>query len=323
MDDRLEQLLLTASSPPTRRAVLRGLAAVLAAGGLGAAFSAESDAGRRRRRRNRRRRRECNNATQCEAPLNPCQEARCNNHRCRIRSLANGTVCGDGLVCQGGACLCPGGICTVQVTQNDLGPWVALIDPFTVDTSVLNFQAGPPTPPFGAGSVKLTATDETFILATFQYSGVPLPDITTLTYATFQPSSNTDDPTNAGILTMSVDFFGQNLPGDRIQFIPAENVPPVLQDTWQIWDALGGGSGLWSYAEGCGCTWPNSAIPGDTPRTWADIISTYHLARITTADPLFGVVVTNLDDGTTFADNINAVTFGTASGITRFVFGSV
>lgn len=319
MDDRLKQLLQGTSNPPTRRALMRGLAGALAAGGLGLGRASEGDAGRRRRRRNRRRR-ECNRASQCESPLNPCQEARCKNHRCRTRNLANGTDCGEGLVCQDGACLCPDGVCTVGVSDADLGPWVALVDPVTVDTSVLTFQNGPGTPPFGSGSVNLTATDEWFALVTYQYSGVRLADITTLTYSTYQPSSNTDDPSNAGILTMSVNFFGQNLPGDGIQYIPAENGTPLL-DVWQTWDAINGGAGRWSYAQGCGCTWPNSDIPGDTPRTWADITSTYKLASVTTADPMLGVIVTNIDSGTTFAENINAVTFGTSSGTTRYVFG--
>jgi hypothetical protein len=319
VDERLERILRSTSSPPTRRAVMRGLAWVLAAAGLGTMLPSEGDA---RWRRRSRRRKACRRDNQCEPSLNPCWEARCKNHRCRTRTLANGTVCGDALVCQDGACLCPNGICTVTVNQNDLGPWVALDNFLDVDTSLLTFENGPGTPPHGAGSVKLTATDESFVLATFQYSGVALPDITAPAYSTYQPSTNTDDPTNAGILTMAVDFFGQRLPGDLIQFIPAENGTPVMQDAWQTWDAINGGAGLWSYAQGCGCTWPNSAIPGDTPRTWADITPTYKLATITTAaDPFFGIVVTNADDGKTFVDHINAVTFGTTSGTTRFVFG--
>ena len=321
MDERLAHLLQTTRTPPTRRALMRGLAGVLAAGGLGVAPSSETDAARRNRRRGRRRR-QCNNARQCEAPLNPCQEARCRNHRCRTRTLPDGTVCGDGLVCQDGACLCPNGVCTVQITPSDLGPWVALDDGLNVDTSLLSFQNGPGTPPFGPGSVGLTVSDQSFVLATFQYAGVALADIIALAYSTYQPSTNTDDPANVGILTMAVDFFGQRLPGDFIQYVPGENGPPVLEDTWQTWDAINGGAALWSYAEGCGCTWPNSSIPGDTPRTWADITSTYTLATITTAmDPFLGIEVTNVDGGTTFTENINAITFGTTSGTTRFVFG--
>lgn len=320
MDDRLEQLLQTASNAPTRRSVLRGLAGVLGAAGI-AVLAGEEDTSARRRRR-RRRRRECRRNNQCKAPLNPCQAARCKRGRCRTKTLKDGTACGDGLVCQDGACLCPNGICTVQVTPSDLGPWVALVDFVDVDTSLLTFQNGPGTPPFGAGSVNLTATDELFVLATFQYAGVALSDITELTYSAYQPSSNTDDPSNAGALAIAVDFFGQRLPGDVIQFIPAENGTPVQQDAWQTWDAINGGAGLWSYAAGCGCSWPNSAIPGDTPRTWADITSSYRQATITQAtDPFFGVVVTNADDGATFAENINAITFGTTSGTTRYVFG--
>lgn len=319
MDDRLERLLETASNPPSRRAVMRGLAGALGALGLTALVAQdESDA---RRRRRRRRHIQCRRDNQCEAPLNPCQEARCKNNRCRTRTLSDGTICGDGLVCQDGACLCPDGVCTVNVTENDLGPWVALDDFLDVNTSLLTFQSGPGTPPFGTGSVNLTTTNEAYVLATFQYAGVPLSDITVMEYSTYQPSSNTDDPSNAGLLLMAVDFYGQRLPGDILQYIPSENGTPV-QDAWQTWDAIANGTALWSYFGSCGCTWPNSAIPGDTPRTWADITSSYKLASITQAtDPMFGVLVTNLDAGETFAENINEITFGTTSGTTRFVFG--
>lgn len=326
MDPRFEQLLEAASSIPSRRAVLRGLAGVVGAAGLGLALAGESDANsRRRRRRQRQRRRErrnrqCSNNKPCETPLNPCQTTSCKKHKCRTENVADGTVCGAGLVCQSGACLCPNGVCTVYVTPADLGPWVVLDSLIDVDTSLLTFQNGPGTPPFGSGSANLTVTDDLFALANFQYSGVALSDLTALSYTIYQPSSNTDDPTNAGALTMSVDWFGQNLPYDGVQYIPSQN-GTVLQNTWQTWDAINGGAALWSYAQGCGCTWPNSSIPGDTPRTWADIISTYKLARITTSDPLLAIMVENIDNGMTFAEDFNAFTIGTSSGTTRYVFG--
>ncbi|MFT4038493.1 MAG: hypothetical protein QM692_09960 [Thermomicrobiales bacterium] len=327
MDPRFEQLVETATAIPSRRAVLRGLAGIVGAAGLGLALVDESDANsRRRRRRQRQRRRErrnrqCSSNKPCEASLNPCQVTSCKKHKCQTANVADGTVCGDGLTCQNGACLCPNGVCTVYVTPADTGgPWVALVAPYTVDNSVLTFQNGPATPPFGSGSVNLTVTDDSFVLANYQYSGVLLRDITTLAYATYQPSSNTDDPTNAGKLLMSIDFFGQNLPYEGIMFTPSDN-GTVQQDAWQTWDAINSGAALWSYAQGCGCDWPNSTIPGSTLRTWADITSTYKLARITTADPLFGVVVENTDSGMTFADDVNTLTFGTTSGTTRYVFG--
>ncbi len=319
MDDRLEQLLQTTSSPPTRRAVMRGLAGVLGAAGI-TALSGQEDTSARRNRRRRRRRRECRRNNQCKAPLNPCQEARCKKGRCRTKTLADGTVCDDGLVCQDGACLCPDGVCTVQVTPSNLGAWVALVDPITVDTSVLTFENGPGTPPFGSGSVNLTATDEFFVLATYQYSGVYLADFTALEYATYQPSTNTDSPTNVGKLALTIDFFGSPLQLAGITFDPELNGVPVLQDTWQVWDAINNGTALWS-GDGCSCDWPNSTVPSSTPRTWADLVASYPNARINSFDPMVGVIVENVDGGTTFAENINSVTLGTSSGTTRFVFG--
>lgn len=318
MDDRLEQLLQTTRTRPTRRAVMRGLVGMLGVAGIGALIGPDDTSARRRRRR--RRRRQCRRNSQCEAPLNPCEEARCKQGRCRTKTLADGTVCGDGLVCQDGACLCPDGVCTVQVTQNNLGAWVALNTFLEVDTSLLDFQNGPGTPPFGSGSVNLTATDESLALVTYQYSGVYLSDITALEYSTYQPSTNTDSPTNAGKLALTIDFFGSPMELAGILFDPELNAVPVLQDTWQVWDAINNGAALWTGG-GCGCDWPNSSIPSSTPRTWEDLVASYPNARVNILDPMVGVIVENVDAGMTFAENFNSVTFGTVSGTTRYVFG--
>jgi hypothetical protein len=316
VDERLEQLLQTTSSPPTRRAVMRGLAGLMGAAGMATLVGQEDTSARRRRRR---RRSECRRNSQCKAALNPCHEAGCKNNRCRTKTIADGTVCGDGLVCQDGACLCPDGVCTVLVTPSDLRAWVALDTFLEVDTSLLDFQNGPGTPPFGSGSVNLTVTDESFALVTYQFSGVYLSDITAMEYSTYQPSTNTDSPTKAGKLALTVDFFGSPLQLNGILFDPELNPVQVLEDTWQIWDAINNGTALWS-GDGCSCDWPNSSIPSSTPRTWTDLVASYPNARINITDPMVGVIVEN-DSGTTFAENINSVTFGTTSGTTRYVFG--
>ncbi len=50
-------------------------------------------------------------------------------------------------------------------------------------------------------------------------------------------------------------------------------------------------------------------------------MASYPNARVNILDPMVGVIVENVDGGTTFAENINSVTFGTVSGSTRYVFG--
>ncbi|MCA9880971.1 MAG: hypothetical protein KC442_24400, partial [Thermomicrobiales bacterium] len=302
MDDRLEHLLQIASSLPTRRAVLRGLAGVLGAAGVAALSSREDISARRRRRR----RRECRRNNQCEASLNPCQKVRCKRGRCRKKTLANGTVCGDGLICQSGACLCPDGVCTVQVTPSNPGAWVGLADcgcgTGTVDNSLLAFRSGPGSPPFGSGSVELTGADplDFVALGTYQFANTRLSQITTLQYATYQPNTNLGTDIVVGILQFGIDFFGDNFPlQGRLVYDPSLNGQPVAQDTWQTWDAINGGSASWYFAGGFG-VWPDTGDPGipDTdPMTWAQIVAKYPEARINFNDPVFAIEITGNPEG--------------------------
>lgn len=323
MDDRLEKLLQTTSSPPTRRAVMRGLAGVLGAAGVTALIGQEDTSARRRRRR--RRRRECRRNNQCKAPLNPCQEARCKKGRCRTKTLADGTVCGDGLVCQDGACLCPDGVCTVQVTANNLSAWhgIGECGCSIVTDSLLTFRSGPATPPHGTGSVELTAPDSSSVsLGTFQFANTPLSEITDLKYSTYQPTAIGVPSTAVGVLFIGVDFFGNNptLFLDTLVYDPGSNGQPVTVDTWQEWDAINSGSALWFY-EG-DSEWPNTnpPIPATDPLTWAQIVATYPAARFRVNETQF--MITLFGDAEPFTEAINSVTFGTTSGTTRFVFGS-
>jgi hypothetical protein len=306
---------------------MRGLVGVLGAAGLGALIGQEDSSARRRRRH--RRRRQCRRNNQCEAPLNPCQEARCKKGRCKTKTRADGTVCGDGLVCQDGACLCPDGICTVQVTPGNPSAWVGLADcgcgSGTVDNSLLTFVSGPGSPPFGAGSVEITGEDplDFVALGTYQFANTRLSQITTLQYSTYQPSTNPGTDVVVGILQFGIDFFGDNFPlQGRLVYDPTQNGESVAQDTWQTWDAINGGSAQWFYFGGIGI-WPDTGDPGipDTdPMTWAQIVAKYPEARINFNDPVLAIEITGNPEGP-FTEAINAVTFGTTSGATRFVFG--
>lgn len=326
MYERLEQLLQATSNPPTRRAVMRGLAGVLTAGGLGIGLATESDAGRRNRRRRRRRRRQCNKASQCETPLNPCQQARCKKHRCKTRSLPDGTVCGDGLVCQNGACLCPNGVCTVRVTPNNRSAWYGLEDCSCgsgwVDSNLLTFRSGPGSPPYGPGSVELTAEDDSefYALGTYQFQSTRLSQITAIEYSTFQPDTNVGTDFQVGVLQFGIDFFGSNeLFQGRLVYVPQANGYTPAQNTWQVWDAIDGGNAMWFYVGGYGI-WPDSEIFDDEPMRWADIVAKYPEARINFNDPVFAIEITGNGDDP-FTEAINSVTFGTTNGTTRFVFG--
>jgi hypothetical protein len=175
--------------------------------------------------------------------------------------------------------------------------------------------------------VELTAAnDSDFVaLGTYQFANTPLSQITTLQYATYQPSTNVGTDIVVGILQFGIDFFGSNEPlQGRLVFDPAANGEPVAQDTWQVWDAINSGAANWYYFAGFGI-WPdtgNPGIPDTDSMTWSEIVAKYPEARINFNDPVFAIEITG-NDINPFTEAINAFSFGTTSGTTRFVFGSV
>lgn len=193
-----------------------------------------------------------------------------------------------------------------------------------IDNTLGSFVTGPGTPPLSsAGSVNIDVTGtQRRNLSTYQFSGVPLADITELKYSTYNPSTGNGGSTDrAGYLNFNVDFDGSNTWQKRLVFVPRNN-GTVLQDTWQEWNALDNGSGygsaLWSYS---GATWPaqNAADAGTTLKTWTEIITDYPSVRVRVTDSWFGVRVGEpYNDG--YTENIDAFVFGTAAGSTTWDF---
>lgn len=89
-------LLRSLTSHASRRHVLHGLAGAL---GLAGAPVLPKVADVKNKKRNKRRRR-CNSCGPCRR----CQKGKC-------KPKADGTACGSGTICQGGACLCPTACC--------------------------------------------------------------------------------------------------------------------------------------------------------------------------------------------------------------------
>jgi hypothetical protein len=173
-----------------------------------------------------------------------------------------------------------------------------------IDSTLGSFVYGPETAPLGFGSVEISVTGtQRRNLATYQFSGTELADITTLAYSTFNASAgNGGSADRAGYLQFNVDFNADN--------------GTVVQDEWQEWDALNSGDAMWRYS---GPTWPGTAIAGTTPRTWDDILASYPGVRVRVTDSWLGIRV-----GEPYADgytaNLDAFKFGTAAGVTTFDF---
>lgn len=322
------------STAPSRRSVLRGLAGAAGTLGLattfGAALEAEAKKNNKKKRRRRKKNRQCTDSKPCEASLNPCEVVACEKHKCVTSNAEDGTVCGDGLVCETGACVCPDGLCTVFVTAAQQEGWVGVLNTasinYEVENSILTFVDGPAAPIYGTGSVQLSVTQDTLpldvndqFLTNYFFQGVSLEDITRLEYSTYQPSTNPGLATFTATLRLNVDFFGPGSnPTGIIDYNPAANGLAVTQDTWQEWDAIEtNGAAEWTFD---GAEWPDSALPGSTPRTWAQILSAYPNARIDTNNAFVGLFVANGTDSSTLQENVGSFTFGAYEGVTRYVF---
>lgn len=194
-----------------------------------------------------------------------------------------------------------------------------------IDNSLGTFVTGPATPPAGNDSVQISVTGtQRRNLATYQFSGTPLSNITELKFSTYNPSAGNGGSANrSGYLNFNVDFNGSDTWQRRLVYVPSQN-ETVVQDSWQEWDAINGGNALWSYS---GTTWPattqgpdaNLSESGTTLRSWNDILADYPGIRIRLTDSWLGIRVGEpYADG--YTENIDAFKFGTNEGTTTFDF---
>lgn len=207
---------------------------------------------------------------------------------------------------------------TVTVTSDNMHGWLFYNDENdTIDNTLGSFVIGPSTTPNGVGSAQISVTGtQRRNLATYQFSGTPLADITTFAFSTYNPSAGNGGAANrSGYLHFNVDFNGSDTWQRRLVYVPSKN-GTVLQDTWQEWDAIDSGNALWSYS---GATWPVTGQSGTTLKTWSQILADYPNARIRVTDAFVGIRVGE-PYSTGYTENIDAFKFGTASGTTVFDF---
>jgi len=209
---------------------------------------------------------------------------------------------------------------TTQSLPASLNNWFFYNDETdTVDNTLGSFVSGPATPPLGSGSAQISVSGtQRRVLATYQFGGTPLSSITSLRFSTFNPSAGNGEGVGSqrsGYLNMNIDFDGSNTWQKRIAFVPAQN-GTVTQDSWKEWDAINSGNALWSYS---GATWPGSATPGTTLKSWNQILAEYPSARILPSDPFVGIRVGE-PYASGYTENIDKFVFGTSTGTTVFDF---
>lgn len=197
-----------------------------------------------------------------------------------------------------------------------------------IDSTLGSFVVGPATAPAGSDSIQIAVSGtQRRNLATYQFSGTPLANITTLAYSTYNPSVGNGGSSNrSGYLNFNVDFNGTDTWQRRLVFVPSQN-GIVVQNSWQEWDAINGGNAMWAYS---GVTWPATAVgpdaslveAGTTLRSWSDILADYPGIRIRVTDSWLGIRVGEpYADG--YTENIDSFKFGTSAGATTFDFDIV
>ncbi len=180
----------------------------------------------------------------------------------------------------------------------------------SIDNTLGSFVTGPGTPLAGTGSAQISVTGtQRRNLATYQFSGVPLSAITTLKFATYNPSAgNGGSATRSAYLQFNADFNGTDTWQRRLVYLPSDN-GSIVQNTWKEWDAVAGGNAKWRYS---GATWPVDGLPGTTLKTWSQIIAQYPGIRIRVTDSWLGIRVGEpYADG--YTENIDKFSFATAN----------
>ena len=189
----------------------------------------------------------------------------------------------------------------------------------TIDPTLGSFVNGPGTAPLGNGSAQISVTgSDRKNISTFVYAGTLLSELTTLRFSTYNPSAgNGGSPTTSGFLVFNVDFNGSNTWQSRLVYVPPTS--NVQQDTWQEWDTIAGGSGIWVYS---GATWPagigGGGEPGTTAKTWAQILAQYPAASMLLGNPHLGIRVGN-PDPSGYTENIDSIKIGTGT-VTTYDF---
>jgi hypothetical protein len=251
MEDQLfDQFTRESADTPTRRTLVRGLAAVLGAAGVGLGLSLDAEAGKSKKKKRKQKKKkqkqkekkkdntyECDYKDRvCATPTNPCKTVSCENHKCVTSNQTNGTACGLGRQCNAGVCECPGGVCNATVSPTNLDGW-ALYNEKTNTQIQATFVTGPGTPPSGTGSAVLQTGGDSDkqMMSVRMLNGTRLDELTELTYWTYVDSStwNTVPHFQIGI-TRDIDNPKDFYEG-RLVFSPLN---AVVFDQWQKWDLL-------------------------------------------------------------------------------------
>jgi hypothetical protein len=212
---------------------------------------------------------------------------------------------------------------TVRVDETSLGHgWTVVADRGGSGT----FVNGPATPPAGVGSFQLTVPDGAKVnLTTTTVAGQPLSSVDAVQYSTYRSSTSTMPANVVPALNMEICSGGTTAAGCQgyttLVWEPvyaygtqANNNDPIVNDTWQTWNALGATSG--SYTGGW---WSTRAINGVCAHDCFVSLTEIQAANPNAVIASYGVNVGHGPAGT-FAGNADALTLGVNGGTTVYDF---
>jgi hypothetical protein len=206
---------------------------------------------------------------------------------------------------------------TVTVVPSDVGTsWFSGPPADTRPGGAVSFVSGPATPPLGVGSLQMTTADGSAKAQLFNYDyiGTPLADITSLSYSDYRSSSSTTSTVQRVSLNIEVDFVGDGTSYTTLVFEPdyqTGGVGALVSDTWQTWDAINEGTGIW---------WSSKDIPGVCNHncfvSWSTILASNPNAKIV------GGLGFNIGSGWSgqFSGNGDALEVGVSGNTTTYDF---
>jgi hypothetical protein len=112
---------------------------------------------------------------------------------------------------------------TVVVSPTNTDGWFFYNDETdAIDASLGSFVAGPALPTYGVGSAQISVTGtQRRNLATYQFAGIALSDITVMKFRLYNPSAgNGGSASRSAYLNFNVDFDGSDTWQRRLVFLP-------------------------------------------------------------------------------------------------------
>jgi hypothetical protein len=201
------------------------------------------------------------------------------------------------------------------------------------------FVTGPAPAPLGTGSARLQVGVDgagAVKLHTANFNGTPLSSITRLTYSTFVTTNSggtSSDDQQAPYVQIPVDWDGNGTFDDRLFFEPVYQTGSYLMvpGAGAIPDQRGGDGaapklGIWeTYDILAGGFWTANSMSGGPPLdTFAHYLTLHPNATIVNSSTALGFQLVagfgGPGDWGQFDGNVDAVTFGTASGLVTYDF---